>query len=145
MVQCADDPSVRWLADVGYGDCFLEPLRLDDPGEQVDRLRLYRLDRQAGSLYLWQRNYDGTWERQYQFTLQPRRFSEFEPMCLYHQTSPLSSFTQKRLCTLATAGGRITLSGSRFISTAQGVRDEQPVDDVEHFRLILKDRFGIEL
>jgi N-hydroxyarylamine O-acetyltransferase len=145
MVQCPDEPTVRWLADVGWGDSFLEPLHLDDPGEQVGGLRAYRLDRQAGSLCLWQRNYDGTWERQYQFTLQPRRLSEFEPMCLYHQTSPLSSFTQQRLCTLATVDGRITLSGSRFISTVQGVRDEQPVDDEEHFRSILKQRFGVEL
>jgi N-hydroxyarylamine O-acetyltransferase len=71
--------------------------------------------------------------------------SEFEPMCLYHQTSPQSPFTQKRLCTLATPDGRITLSGSRYISTVQGVRDEQPVEDEEHFRLLLKERFGIEL
>jgi len=25
----------RWLADVGFGECFREPLRLDEPGEQV--------------------------------------------------------------------------------------------------------------
>jgi N-hydroxyarylamine O-acetyltransferase len=96
LVQCADDPSVRWLADVGYGDSFVEPLRLDDPGEQIQGLRAYRIDRQAGDHIAWQRDYDGTWERQYFFTLQPRRFTEFEPMCLYHQTSPQSPFTQQR-------------------------------------------------
>ena len=33
MVQLED----RWLADVGFGDSFLDPLRLDDPGEQTQR------------------------------------------------------------------------------------------------------------
>ena len=144
LVECPDDSSVRWLADVGYGDSFLEPLRLDDPGEQAEGLRCYRIDRQAGVHFVWQRDYDGKWERQYFFTLQPRRFTEFEPMCLYHQTSPQSPFTQQRLCTLVTVDGRITLSGDRFITTVDGLRQEQTVDEQEYNRL-LKERFEIEL
>jgi N-hydroxyarylamine O-acetyltransferase len=65
-------------------------------------------------------------------------------MCLYHQTSPQSPFTQQRLCTLATVDGRITLSGDRFITTVDGLRQEQTVDEQEYNRL-LKERFEIEL
>jgi hypothetical protein len=39
----------------------------------------------------------------------------------------------------------VSLPDSRFNSTVQGIRDEQPVEDEEHFRLLLKERFGIEL
>jgi two-component system sensor histidine kinase KdpD len=39
----------------------------------------------------------------------------------------------------------VSLPDSRFNSTVQGIRDEQPVDNEEHFRLLLKERFGIEL
>ena len=145
MVQCADDPSVRWLADVGYGDSFLEPLRLDDSSEQVQGLRAYRIAPERDNHFVWQRDYDGKWERLYFFTLQPWRFTEFEPMCIYHQTSPQSPFTQKRLCTLATIDGRITLADSRFISTVQGVREEHPVGDEESYRNLLKERFGIDV
>ena len=33
----------RWLVDVGFGDSFLEPLRLDERGEQVQGGRAYRI------------------------------------------------------------------------------------------------------
>jgi len=35
----------RWLADVGFGDTFREPLRLDDPGEQIQNGKAYRIER----------------------------------------------------------------------------------------------------
>jgi len=34
----------RWLVDVGFGDSFLEPLRLDDRSEQVQGDRAYSID-----------------------------------------------------------------------------------------------------
>src|SRR5712691_9235553 len=33
----------RWLVDVGFGDSFLEPLLLDERGEQVQGNRAYRI------------------------------------------------------------------------------------------------------
>jgi N-hydroxyarylamine O-acetyltransferase len=144
-VQCPDAPSVTWLADVGWGDTFREPLRLDSAELQMEGLRAYRLEQEGVYRTLWQRDYDGRWERQYRFTLQPRRFSDFEPMCHFHQTSPESLFTKKRLCTLATVDGRITLGGSRLITTTRGKRRERPVDDEESYNRLLETKFGIRL
>ena len=36
--------ATRWLADVGFGDSFLEPLLLDERREQVQGERAYRID-----------------------------------------------------------------------------------------------------
>jgi N-hydroxyarylamine O-acetyltransferase len=145
LVRCEDVPC-PWLVDVGWGDSFVEPLRLDDPGEQIDGLRAYRLEVQAGYIFLWQRNYEGNWERHYGFTLQPRRFpQDFEAMCRYHQTSIESIFTQKRICTLATPEGRISLEGKRLITTRGGIREEIPVDSEDEFRRLLIEKFGILL
>ena len=33
----------RWLVDVGFGDSFLEPLLIDETGEQVQGDRAYRI------------------------------------------------------------------------------------------------------
>ena len=144
-VQCPDDPSVSWLADVGWGDTFREPLRLDSSDEQRQGPRTYRIAHTGDYRMLWQRNHEGQWERQYRFTLQPRNTIDFGPMCRYHQTSRDSPFTQKRICTLATTDGRITLDDSRFIATVNGERQEQSVDDEATWRRVLKQRFGIEL
>jgi N-hydroxyarylamine O-acetyltransferase len=145
LVRCPGDPMVRWLADVGYGDSFLEPLMLDEAGEQVQGQRTYRIAPEQGYRFVWQRQAGETWVRLFGFTLLPHRLDEFGRMCVYHQTSPESIFTQKRVCTLATPFGRITLSGDRFITTVDGVRQEQPIEDEQTFRQILRDRFWIEL
>ena len=148
-VECpADpDPAIRWLVDIGWGDTFGEPLRLDQFNvEQADGLRAYRIDdADDGYYHLWQRNYDGNWEKQYRFSLQARRFSDFKPMCDYHQTSPDSLFTQNRICTLATVDGRISLDNSRLITTVNGQRVERPVDDETTYKQLLKEKFGVEL
>ncbi len=144
LVQYPGD-AARWLVDVGWGDTFCEPLDLDATDEQKQGQRAYRIAHEGDYYFLWQQNYDGQWERQYRFTLQPRRFADFADMCHFHQTSPESPFVKNRICTLATAEGRITLDDSRFITTVHGERHEQPIDSEEAYRHILEERFGIML
>ena len=105
-----------WLADVGFGDSFREPLRLVEGLEQQQDGRAYRLDRAGEHLTLMQRDTSG-WQPQYRFTLQPHVWVEYADMCRYHQTSPESSFTRKRVCTLATTDGRVTLSDRKHEDT----------------------------
>ena len=148
QVLCPADPSAparAWLADVGFGDSFTLPLPLDRLHEpQQDGLRAYRVEQENGIFFLWQRDYEGQWERQYCFTLEPRKLANFEPMCAYHQTPPQSRFTQRRVCTLATENGRVTLSEQRLITTEAGERRELPVDECE-YQGILARRFGVKL
>src|SRR5215204_5389972 len=42
----------RWLADVGFGDSFRDPLRLDERGEQPEGPRAFRIDQDGGHLLL---------------------------------------------------------------------------------------------
>jgi N-hydroxyarylamine O-acetyltransferase len=142
-VQYPEDYAKLWLADVGWGDTFTEPLDLRTSGEQGQGLRAYRIDREGERRVLWQRDYDGRWQRHYQFTLQPRRLADFAAMALYHQTSPESEFTRGRICTLATPDGRVSLDKSRLLVTTHGQRREEPVGDEAAFRRILLERFGI--
>ena len=146
QVFCPADatlPTVPWLVDVGWGDTFRQPLRLDKPNEaQPEGSRTYRLDQEGIYYLLWQYDSAQTGEKQYRFTLEPRQFSDFEPMCHYHQTSPDSSFTQRRICTLATPNGRITLSNNNFIVTINGQREERTVSQTE-YNTILAEQFGI--
>jgi N-hydroxyarylamine O-acetyltransferase len=135
-----DEP---WLADVGFGDSFVEPLRLEPGLEQEQFGRRYRLTSE-GARFCYEMNTEAEWKKQYSFTLQPRRLSEFAGMCHYHQTSPDSHFTRKQVCSLATPDGRITLSNGKLITTRNGSRDERLLQ-AEERRLILRDRFGVNL
>jgi N-hydroxyarylamine O-acetyltransferase len=135
-----------WLADVGFGDSFNEPLCFDEPGEQVQGLRAYRLEKTHAGFIPWQRNYDGSWERLYFFDLQPHQFpEEYESACLYHQTSPTSSFTRGSIISQATPEGRISLEAGWLIRTTNGTREKRPLVDQAEYQALLKEHFGIEL
>lgn len=102
-----------WLADVGFGDFAMHPI----PIKEFDQV-------------------------EYVLSLEPHELSEFAPMCDYQQYDPRSSFTKKRVCTIATPDGRITLSDAKLIVTKNGQRTETPVagDDWER---VLYETFGI--
>ena len=137
------DLDEAWLADVGFGDSFLDPLRLQSGLEQAQIGRVYRLQSAADT---WQCEVktDGEWKKEYLFTLQPRQLCDFAEMCRYHQTSPESPFTRKRVCSRATMDGRITLADGKLIETHDGVREEHELSDSE-WRTSLRDLFGVVL
>ena len=95
--------------------------------------------------YLLLRREDGRLERKFLFTLQPHVLADYAGMCVYHQTSPHSSFTYRRVCSRATPTGRITLTGTSFIRTDSGNRFETQIVDEQEFVRVLKESFGIEL
>jgi len=138
--------SRRWLVDVGFGDSFNEPLDFEERGKQVQGLRSYRLEQVQDGFVTWQKNYDGTWQRQYFFDLQPHKFpEEYEAGCLYHQTSPKSSFTLGSIISRATPEGRVSLEDSRLILTRNGQRTERKIENKEEYDRLLKRHFDITL
>jgi N-hydroxyarylamine O-acetyltransferase len=137
-----DEP---WLADVGFGDSFLEPLRLKPEIEQEQSTGRFRIV-QVGEVMIVQRARPGEfWKSQYQFTLTPRQLSDFGSRCHFQQTSPESHFTQQRICTLPTQSGRITLSDLKLIRTTGANREERLLESEDEWRSTLADLFGVRL
>lgn len=139
----------RWLADVGFGDSFVEPLPVDERAEQTQGARAFRIEEDdGGRLVLLRRDSGGAWEPQYRFGLEPHTFADYTEMCRFHQTSPESHFTRGRICSRLTTDGRLTLSGVRLIETRRGERFEREVADetewdaalLEHFHITLRGR-----
>lgn len=134
----------RWLVDVGFGDSFVEPLRLDEPGDQSDAAGVFRIARDPGGVgVLLRRDPSGAPQPLYRFTEHPRAYADYADMCRYHQTSPESHFTRQRLVTLATREGRVTLSGLRLIETRGATRQERELHDGQEYARVLRDTFGI--
>jgi N-hydroxyarylamine O-acetyltransferase len=138
--------TVRWLADVGFGDSFREPLSLDSGDEQAQGIRMYQIVSDESHLIMMQRHDGDEWKAQYRFTLQPHNYADYAEMCRYHQTSPQSHFTRARVCTRATAEGRVTLSEMRLITTIDGKeRTEQLLTNEDEYTSVLDKHFGIEM
>ncbi len=134
----------RWIADVGFGDSFVEPLHLDTDKPQFDRGLEYQIVHNKNDHLLLRRE-DGRLEKKFLFTLIPRVFSDYAQMCIYHQTSPHSTFTYRRICSKATPNGRVTLTGTAFIASEEGRRIETAVASDEDFERLLRVHFGIAL
>ena len=134
----------RWLVDVGFGDSFIEPLSLDRREGREQRNRAYRIVSVDEYLVLERaENSSEDFMAQYRFRLDSYQFEDYADRCKYHQTSPLSHFTQKRICSRLTPNGRISLSDMRFITSEHDERSEQIVASQEEYAELLREHFGI--
>lgn len=128
-----------WLVDVGFGDSFTTPIRLEPGIDQPRDRSVYRLEEDAGRLTLLQ---DGA--TSYDFAPVPRELEEFQGMCEVLQTTD-TYFTRGWVCSCATPTGRITVSDLRLITTDGGRRDERELADQAELREVLAEGFGIVL
>jgi N-hydroxyarylamine O-acetyltransferase len=134
-----------WLADVGFGDSFLEPLRLIPEIEQEQYGQRFRIAAVGDVMIVQRQPVDEAWKSQFRFTQTPRQLSDFEARCQFQQTSPDSHFTRQRICTLPTRDGRITLSDLKLIRTTGKTREERMLANEQEWRATLEEHFGVRL
>jgi N-hydroxyarylamine O-acetyltransferase len=131
-----------WLADVGFGDSFRRPLVLEPGAVHEEGPFAYVLRPADGELELARREGNGPWAPQYRIDPPPRRLEEFAPMSAFHQTE--GPFTKRRICTRATAWGRLTLTDGKLVrTTLAGERSEVPLRDEATWAQALLEHFGI--
>lgn len=135
-----DEP---WLVDVGFGDSFVDPLPMLAGASQSDHGRTFGVTN-ANSVWELVREDGDVRVPLYRFSDVPRALSEFREMNQYQQNSPESGFTQRRVCTIATSEGRVTLSGMRLIVTKTGLRSESVLSGKAELHACLRERFGVE-
>lgn len=142
VAHLADD----WLVDVGFGTSFPEPLRIGTEASQLQDGTYYRLRKISPEETSLERSEDEKeWISMYKFRLRPYALPDFAGMCVFHQTSPESPFTQGRLCSLMTPQGRITLTDKTFIKTVGKNKHEVPLQDQAEFEKYLQEYFGMVL
>ncbi|EWT03318.1 acetyltransferase [Intrasporangium oryzae NRRL B-24470] len=138
----------RQLVDVGFGDAFLEPLPMVDGFSRVEGAkRVGLVTRDAGEEvgeWTYREDAGDGWHPTYVFTTTPHVLEDFAARNEWQQTSPESHFTQKRVASVATPTGRVTLSGERLITTTASGRTERELDPSE-VAAALDEHFGIVL
>lgn len=134
-----------YLADVGFGDFTTYPLKIETDTDLTDPAGVFRIEQFDKDYYaVKKKDPGGTYVQKYIFSLKERRLEDFFDMCIYHQTSSESHFTQNRLCSLLTDNGRITLTGNTLKITADGMVTVRQLDSGNEVRQVLHDYFGIE-
>jgi N-hydroxyarylamine O-acetyltransferase len=142
LVTVGDDV---WIADVGFGRNGLRsPIRLtpyivDPQGPDTFRLR------QTGDTFFLQMLLEGDWQDLYAFTLEPFLPVDYLPLNHWHSTSPSSQFTQRKICAMPTATGRIVAVNMEFkIRTHETTETIQARSPEEYVQLLQK-YFGLEI
>ncbi len=111
----------NYLVDVGFGEFCFYPLKITPNDIQSDPRGKYRIEKYNEDYYkVIKIERKSSCTPQYIFTLLERRIEEFEGMCQFHQTSPDSHFTHKKLITGPVENGRITLSDNSLKITEKG-------------------------
>ncbi|MGF0171659.1 arylamine N-acetyltransferase family protein [Streptomyces sp. Marseille-Q5077] len=146
-----------WLADVGFGAHSHYPLAFEARGEQVDPAGVFRIVEagpdaagvRGGADAEGAADLEGVMDGRAEDRLEqrPRALGDFVVGAWWHSTSPGSHFTKSLVCSRVTKeGGRITLSGRTFKTTAaDGTREEQKLGTDEEVLEVYRERFGIEL
>ena len=134
-----------WLADVGFGESFLVPLRLESDLVQEAGFTSFRLLKDDDGWIMQAQRDPDQWDHGYRFTLESHAPESFREMCNYQQTSPDTTFTQRVVCSRATLRGRVSVAADRVILTEGGVRQETPLADAASFRAALAEHHAIEV
>lgn len=114
MAILAEIDGNRYLVDVGFGDFSAEPLEITLNTVQHDRYGDFQIKRFDSKYLIVKKLADDVFIPEYIFTETARIPEDFKEMCTYHQTNEASSFTKKKICSIATENGRITITGERL-------------------------------
>ena len=133
----------HYLADVGFGDTFRTPIEIYG-GEVNDVSGHYRIKGGNNASVLQLEN-ENEWIPQYSFSLTPRKFSDYKQMCDFQQDNPASHFRIRKICTIATESGRITLSNYSLTIAEGKSKNKITFDDQEEFNTYLKKYFDIDI
>jgi len=146
MLLLVQFPNQQFIADVGFGDSFNEPLKFNE-NKQDQISGTYQILPDYDEFTIYRSKPNSEPEPQYTFTLKNFHQSDFEEMCDYQQTSENSLFTQKSICTIATEGGRVTISNGRLIITnfVDGSKTKTMIKNETEYRQLLGDYFDIAI
>lgn len=137
----------RWLVDVGFGDSFPDPLEFVLGKIQVQQERWHKLSQLSENKYQYSVSEDEgkSYKHWWNFSLTPRQLDEFPEACHYMQTSPKTHFTHKRVCSISTSNGRLTLSDLTLRTRIGKEQTIEPLANEQEFLQVLQERFNITL
>lgn len=132
-----------YLADVGFGNGFLDPLPLvAGRYNQADFLRPFELRQADGR---WELVGDGVGGGGFDFTLEPAVMTQFASQCHHLQTSPESGFVRITVCHRFGQDAISSLRGAVLQQTTAQGTTSTTFDQAADYRRALEDIFGLRL
>lgn len=143
LVQLNED----WLVDVGYGDLFIEPIKLIPDIEQEDKFKTYKIHKKNNDEFLLLESLKEScdYKIKYLFNTRSCSIKEFELQNEVKQNSFDSYFVKNRICTLPTEEGRKTILNDIYKVRTNNTAIEKEISTEKELCRILEIEFDISL
>ena len=132
-----------YLVDVGFGDSFIRPLPLDDPGPHDGGTGAFHFDFGPETTLL----YDGPDDPEPQYRFGPRAYGaqDFVEQSRRKWSDPQQKWRQQPFATRLIDGGpdRVTLLHDRLKLRRKGKWSERPVEPGEEWERLLGEWFDM--
>ncbi|WP_303860644.1 arylamine N-acetyltransferase [Alkalibaculum bacchi] len=146
QVLCVEIGDEKYLLDVGYGNNGLVAPILIEPGKEqeqfYDTFRIIEVEKYG---YVLQRKVEDEFVYIYAFDLEECSPADF--LMSHHFTSTFSEslFVNKKVCTMPTKEGRITLTDDHFKVEKDNKTSILEIEDDDHYNELLKEHFKLDL
>ena len=136
-----------WLVDVGYGDLFIEPLKLIPDFQQEDTNKIYKIEKQNSNEYLLTESQKDhlDFRIKYKFNTTPKKSKEFYDQNNWKQSSKESYFVKNTVCTIPTLSGRKTIFNNTYKSKNNNLVKEHLIQDEKELHEILENEFKLNI
>jgi len=124
----------EYLVDVGFGDSVRQPLPLS--GEMVRDVSGTHRIFQSQQHFCLQKKLNGKWITKYLFSTEEKAADSFKEACIFTQTSPTSPFTGRRIVTIATPRGRVTLSDNTLTIAHEETKTKKTFKEDQFFHIL---------
>jgi len=140
------DLEEKWLIDVGYGDLFIEPLKINYAPIQKDVYKNYKIKHLQNDSYLLTESQEHTdsFINKYRFNLRDCNIQEFHNQNHFKQFNQESHFIKNLICTLPIKNGRKTILNNTFKIKIDGITETISIQNKEHLFEILFYEFGFQ-
>lgn len=135
----------NFLVDVGFGKFAFGPLKMDLDLVQKDRGGHFRMEKYNEDYWQVSKKKEAAWVPEYIFTTKERALEEYAGMCHFHQTSPESHFLKKKMCSMPTENGRITVSDDKVLLRKGDLTEEIAIENEAQFLAHLWAFFKIKI
>ncbi len=144
MIVIVNLEGKTFLADVGFGEAFTAPKEIKAQEVQMDYTTYWKFETDPDENFLLKYSADASHYRtKYRFNLDEKQLIQFLGMCTYHQTSEDSIFTQRKLITIKTKDGRVTLTDRKLKVLELGETTESDILNEDEFLSKLEQYFSI--
>jgi N-hydroxyarylamine O-acetyltransferase len=142
-----------WIADVGFGDGFLEPIPLAEGsynqggfGFRLERsLKPERFERGPEPERWILHSHPHSAAPTYDFGLEAYPLDHFQLRCHWLQTSPESGFVRTTVCQRFVGESILTLRGAILTTVTAHSKQQQTIQTEAQYNQVLRERFGLEV